>query len=176
MKTQIKKTEEVLLPLFFVALKFYVVIVRIVYLIINLNFYIMETTISILILVSIVLLGICISQSVQLKKCKDAQNCEECACNFDLEKACDHLLYVMKNVDVVGKLRYEKECKEVLIKEIKDLFFFEELVDPEQKLKHLQATLNSYQDKPYDEEENAALAKVYQELYSYAKHHIKKRQ
>ena len=135
----------------------------------------METTIIILILVGIVLLGICISQSIQLKKCKDVQNCEECACNFDLEKAADHLLYVMKNIDIVGKLRYEKACKEALIQEIKDLFFYRELVDPELKLKHLGAKLNSYQDKPYDEEENAALAKVYQELYSYAKHHIKKR-
>lgn len=135
----------------------------------------MGTTIIILILVSIVLLGICINQGIQLKKCKNAQNCVECACNFDLEKAADDLIGVMKKIDVVGKLRYEKECKEALIKEIKDLFFFEELVDPEQKLRHLQASLNSYQDKPYDEEENAALAKMYHELYSYAKHHIKKR-
>lgn len=133
----------------------------------------MKSIIIILVIAIIVLLCIVFSMNRQIKDLKSSTSEAKSEENLlELEKAVDKLISVRNKLEVVEKLQYGHRCKEELMKVIKDLFFFGGLKDPAERATYFARKAENYRDRTWDEAENLELAKMYDILASYAKHHI----
>lgn len=80
----------------------------------------------------------------------------------DLEGAVNEVLRLSEHLRIVEQLQYEETCKEELMQLIHDLFFFQELKNPEWVKDTLQ---NNYERcVQYDDAENQALARMYKKI------------
>lgn len=80
----------------------------------------------------------------------------------DLEGAVNEVLRLSEHLRIVEQLQYEEACKEDLMRIIHDLFFFQELENPE----WLKSTLQNNYERcvQYDDAENQALARMYKKI------------
>lgn len=133
----------------------------------------MKSIIIVLAVVIIALLSIVIHLNKQVKNLKSGTSEAKSEEGLqELEQAVDKLMAVRKKLEVVERLQYGHRCKEELMKVIKDLFFFGQLKDPEKRATYFASKAENYHDRTWDEAENLELAKMYEELAKYAKHHI----
>lgn len=80
----------------------------------------------------------------------------------DLEGAVNEVLRLSEHLRIVEQLQYEEACKEDLMQLVHDLFFFQELKNPELVKDTLQ---NNYERcVQYDDAENQALARMYKKI------------
>lgn len=80
----------------------------------------------------------------------------------DLEGAVNEVLRLSEHLRIVEQLQYEEACKEDLMQLVHDLFFFQELKNPEWVKDTLQ---NNYERcVQYDDAENQALARMYKKI------------
>ena len=79
-----------------------------------------------------------------------------------LEAEVDKILYLLKELKVVDRLKYEKSCKEALMTDLHDLFFFDELKDRELYLQRLRqkADIRSASEN----EEDQAIGRMYRKI------------
>ena len=54
-----------------------------------------------------------------------------------------HIIHLVDELEIVRKLQYEQACKEELMTEVHDLFFFRDLRYPKKVKEHLEARLNA---------------------------------
>ena len=132
----------------------------------------MKTIIIVLAVVIIALLSIIFNLSKQIKDLKAGKGVSSEDNLQELEMAIGKLMAVRDKLEIVDKLRYGYRCKEELLKLVKDLFFYGQLKEPEERATYFARKAESYRDRTWDEAENLELAKMYDELASYAKHHI----
>lgn len=80
----------------------------------------------------------------------------------DLEGAVNEVLRLSEHLRIVEQLQYEETCKEELMQLIHDLFFFQELKNPE----WLKSTLQNNYERcvQYDDAENQALARMFKKI------------
>lgn len=80
----------------------------------------------------------------------------------DLKGAVNEVLRLSEHLRIVEQLQYEEACKEDLMQLVHDLFFFQELKNPEWVKDTLQ---NNYERcVQYDDAENQALARMYKKI------------
>lgn len=92
-----------------------------------------------------------------------------------LEASADHVVHLVEDLEIVRKLRYEKACKEELMAEIHDLFFFRELVYPKNVKKHLENKLDALKEQTYNVEEAKQKISMYEEILAGIRHHYLER-
>lgn len=80
----------------------------------------------------------------------------------EVKGAVNNLLRLSDHLRIVEQLQYEETCKEELMQLIHDLFFFQELNNPE----WLKDTLQNNYERcvQYDDAENQALARMYKKI------------
>ena len=80
----------------------------------------------------------------------------------DLKGAVNEVLRLSEHLRIVEQLQYEETCKEELMSLIHDLFFFQELKNPELVKNTLRQNYERYVQ--YDDAENQALARMYKKI------------
>lgn len=80
----------------------------------------------------------------------------------DLEGAVNEVLRLSEHLRIVEQLQYEEICKEELMSLIHDLFFFQELKNPEWLKNTLRQNYERYVQ--YDDAENQALARMFKKI------------
>lgn len=80
----------------------------------------------------------------------------------DLEGAVNEVLRLSERLRIVEQLQYEEACKEDLMRIIHDLFFFQELKNPEWLKNTLRQNYERYVQ--YDDAENQALARMFKKI------------
>ena len=80
----------------------------------------------------------------------------------DLKEAVNEVLRLSEHLRIVEQLQYEEICKEELMSLIHDLFFFQELKNPEWLKNTLRQNYERYVQ--YDDAENQALARMYKKI------------
>lgn len=80
----------------------------------------------------------------------------------DLEGAVNEVLRLSEHLRIVEQLQYEEACKEELMSLIHDLFFFQELKNPEWVKNTLRQNYERYVQ--YDDAENQTLARMYKKI------------
>lgn len=80
----------------------------------------------------------------------------------DLKGAVNEVLRLSEHLRIVEQLQYEETCKEELMSLIHDLFFFQELKNPELVKNTLRQNYERYVQ--YDDAENQALARMFKKI------------
>lgn len=80
----------------------------------------------------------------------------------DLKGAVNEVLRLSEHLRIVEQLQYEEACKEELMSLIHDLFFFQELKNPEWVKNTLRQNYERYVQ--YDDAENQTLARMYKKI------------
>lgn len=80
----------------------------------------------------------------------------------DLKGAVNEVLRLSEHLRIVEQLQYEEACKEELMSLIHDLFFFQELKNPELVKNTLRQNYERYVQ--YDDAENQALARMFKKI------------
>lgn len=80
----------------------------------------------------------------------------------DLKEAVNEVLRLSEHLRIVEQLQYEEICKEELMSLIHDLFFFQELKNPEWLKNTLRQNYERYVQ--YDDAENQALARMFKKI------------
>ena len=80
----------------------------------------------------------------------------------DLKEAVNEVLRLSEHLRIVDQLQYEEICKEELMSLIHDLFFFQELKNPEWLKNTLRQNYERYVQ--YDDAENQALARMFKKI------------
>lgn len=80
----------------------------------------------------------------------------------DLEGAVNEVLRLSEHLRIVEQLQYEEICKEELMSLIHDLFFFQELKNPEWVKNTLRQNYERYVQ--YDDAENQTLARMFKKI------------
>lgn len=80
----------------------------------------------------------------------------------DLKGAVNEVLRLSEHLRIVEQLQYEEICKEELMSLIHDLFFFQELKNPEWLKNTLRQNYERYVQ--YDDAENQALARMFKKI------------
>ena len=80
----------------------------------------------------------------------------------DLKGAVNEVLRLSEHLRIVEQLQYEETCKEELKSLIHDLFFFQELKNPELVKNTLRQNYERYVQ--YDDAENQALARMFKKI------------
>ena len=80
----------------------------------------------------------------------------------DLKEAVNEVLRLSEHLRIVEQLQYEEACKEDLMRIIHNLFFFQELKNPEWLKNTLRQNYERYVQ--YDDAENQALARMYKKI------------
>ena len=93
--------------------------------------------------------------------------------NDDIRESVSSLLKVVETTKIIEKLQFEESCKRQLIEEIKSLVFFGELKNPEMFYNRLIKRQEAFNAKTWNVQEHQAIVKMYDELISYTKHHMK---
>lgn len=98
------------------------------------------------------------------RKCDKCKHYKNAIRQEVLDKAANTLLRVADEMDVVRELRYEKECKEVLLQDIHDMFFFREFRHPDKVKSHLEGRRDALKRQTWDTDEAQKKAAMYDEL------------
>lgn len=80
----------------------------------------------------------------------------------DLKGAVNEVLRLSEHLRIVEQLQYEEICKEELMSLIHDLFFFQELKNPEWVKNTLRQNYERYVQ--YDDAENQTLARMFKKI------------
>lgn len=98
------------------------------------------------------------------RKCEKCKHYKNALHQEVLDKAANTLLRVACEMDVVCELQYEKECKEVLLQDIHDMFFFREFRYPDKVKSHLENRRDALKRQTWDTDEAQKKAAMYDEL------------
>ena len=81
-----------------------------------------------------------------------------------LKASVDHVIHLVEELDIVRKLQYEQACKEELMTEVHDLFFFRELVNPKHVREHLRNKVEALKVQSYNVHEANQKIAMYEKI------------